>query len=106
MQIRIYDTDYEGHPVECTGERFRGKTALEIVESMKMDPFNIHRTPREYMLMLLDRIGQKDFSLPEDDGMAAEMFLQRLTVSGYGEFELDAGELTDAPAIIPTEEKK
>ena len=36
MQIRIYETDFERHPVECTGEYFSGPTALAIVEAMKL----------------------------------------------------------------------
>ena len=39
MKIRIHDTDFDGNPVGCTGEFFRGATALDIVVSMKMNPF-------------------------------------------------------------------
>lgn len=104
MQIRIYDTDFEGSPVECTGERFRGKTALDIVTAMAMNPFNAHFEPKDFMRMLLDRIGQKDFVLPDDDGKAAEQFLQRLTVCGYAAFELDDGELTEVS--MPSADKE
>ena len=45
MKIRIYETDFEGNPVECTGEYFSGKTALDIVNAMKMNPFQASLTP-------------------------------------------------------------
>ena len=106
MQIRIYDTDFKGNPVECTGERFSGKTAFDIVTAMAMNPFNADLAPGDFMRMLLDRIGQKAFALPDDDEKAAGQFLQRLTVCGYAEFELDDGELTDAVMPSPTKEVK
>ena len=34
MKIRIYETDFEGNPVECTGEYFSGRTAMDIVNAM------------------------------------------------------------------------
>ena len=42
MKIRIYETDFEGNSVECTGDFFPGATALDIVNAMKMNPFNAH----------------------------------------------------------------
>ena len=39
MKIRIYETDFDGRPVDCTGEFFSGPTALAVVEGMKMNPF-------------------------------------------------------------------
>ena len=39
MKIRIYETDFKGNPVECTGEFSSGPAALAIVEAMKMRPF-------------------------------------------------------------------
>ncbi len=42
MKIRIYETDFEGNPVECTGEYFSGRTALDIVNAMKMNPFQLN----------------------------------------------------------------
>ena len=36
MKIRIYKTDFEGNPVECTGDCFSGATALDIVNVMKL----------------------------------------------------------------------
>lgn len=105
MQIRIYDTDFEGNPVECTGDRFSGKTALDIVTAMGMNPFNAHLEPMEFMRQILDRIGQKDFPLPDDAERAAGQFLQRLAVCGYAEFELADGDITDMPAIAEPEGK-
>lgn len=96
MKIRIHETDFEGSPVECTGEFFSGKTALDIVEQMKMNPFTGSLPPVEYMRQTLDFIGQSDVVLPDDSDDAAVAFLQRLTATGYAKYELDDGELDDA----------
>lgn len=88
MKIRIHDTDFDGNPVECTGEFFTGATALDIIESMKMDPFNASFTPIDYMRQMLDRIGQEKFALSNIPEEAAIQFLQRLTIIGYGVYIL------------------
>ena len=49
MKIRIYETDFDGRPVDCSGEYFSGKTALDIVEGMTMNPFQSHLTPHKFM---------------------------------------------------------
>ena len=59
MKIRIYETDFEGNPVECTGDFFSGATALDIVNAMKMNPFQASRTPLEFMRWMLASIGQE-----------------------------------------------
>ena len=92
MKIRIHETDFEGRPLDCSGEYFNGKTALDIVEAMKMNPFQSHLTPHGFMAEMLAAIGQKDFLLPEDQEKAAIAFLHRLTALGYAKFELDDGE--------------
>ena len=93
MKIRIYETDFDGRPVECSGEYFSGKTALDIVEGMTMNPFQSHLTPHKFMEQTLATIGDKEFSLPEDPETAALAFLQKLTALGYAEFAVDKGEL-------------
>ena len=93
MKIRIYETDFEGHPVECTGEFFAGSTALSIVEAMRMNPFTASLEPLDFMRRTLDRIGQPDFELPGPPEKAAVAFLQRLTALGYAEYELEPGEM-------------
>ena len=93
MKIRIHETDFEGHPVDCTGEFFFGSTAIAVVEEMKMNPFQNHLTVHDFMAQLLATIGEKEFSLPEDPETAALAFLQKLTALGYAEFALDDGEL-------------
>ena len=93
MKIRIHDTDFEGHPLDCSGEYFFGKTALDIVEGMTMNPFQSHLTPHKFMEQTLATIGEKEFSLPEDPETAALAFLQKLTALGYAEFAVDKGEL-------------
>ena len=93
MKIRIYETDFEGHPVECTGEFFSGPTALAIVEAMKMNPFTAGLEPRFFMRQVLDRIGQRDFELPGPPEKAAVEFLQRLTALGFAGYELEPGEV-------------
>ena len=92
MKIRIHDTDFEGHPLDCSGDYFTGETALDIVEAMGMNPFQSHLTPHGLMYETLEIIGQKAFPLPEDLEKAAIAFLQRLTALGYAKFELDDGE--------------
>lgn len=108
MKIRIHDTDFDGNPVECTGEFFRGATALDLVVGMKINPFNSHLEPLAFMRRTLDFIGQKDYALPDEPGKAAQAFLQRLTVLGFAHYEIDDGELdTDHPteAGEPPEKK-
>ena len=108
MKIRIYETDFEGHPLDCSGEFFSGKTALDIVERMSMNPFQSHLTPHGFMAEMLAAIGQKDFQLPEDPGKAAIAFLQRLTALGYANFELDDGEflVQHGIATSPVDDEK
>ena len=93
MKIRIYETDFDGRPVECSGEYFSGKTALDVVEGMTLNPFQSHLTPHKFMEPTLATIGEKSFSLPEDPETAALAFLQKLTALGYAEFAIDKGEL-------------
>ena len=93
MKIRIYETDFEGRPVECTGEFFAGPTALSIVDAMKMNPFTASLEPLDFMRQVLARIGQPDFELAGPPEKAAVAFLQRLTALGYAEYELEPGEV-------------
>ena len=104
MKIRIYETDFEGNPVECTGEYFSGATALDIVNAMKLNPFQASQTPLEFMRWMLASIGQEKFALPDDEGKAALLFLQRLTTLGYATFELDADEVDLEHPIPPMQE--
>ena len=108
MKIRIYETDFDGRPVDCSGEYFSGKTALDIVEGMTLNPFQSHLTPIEFMEQTLATIGEKEFSLPEDPETAALAFLQKLTALGFAEFTLDEGELdTQHPiATSPVDDGK
>ena len=99
MKIRIHDTDFDGNPVDCTGEFFTGATALDIVNGMKMNPFNSHLEPVAFMRQTLDFIGQKSYALPDAPEDAARLFLQRLTALGFARYEIDEGELdTEHPA--------
>ena len=93
MKIRIHETDFEGRPLDCSGEFFSGKTALDVIEGMSMNPFQSHLTPHGFMEQTLATIGEKEFSLPEDPETAALAFLQKLTALGYAEFAIDKGEL-------------
>ena len=101
MKIRIYETDFEGNPVECTGDFFSGATALDIVNVMKMNPFQASRTPLDFMRWMLASIGQEKFALPDDEEKASLLFLQRLTTLGYATFVIDADEV-DLEHPIPT----
>ena len=100
MKIRIYETDFEGKPVECTGEFFSGATALAIVEAMKLNPFTADLEPQVFMRRTLDRIGQTDFDLPEPPEKAAVVFLQRLTALSYAEYVLEPDEVVRNPANV------
>ena len=108
MKIRIYETDFDGRPVDCSGEYFSGKTALDVVEGMTLNPFQSHLTPHGFMEQTLATIGEKSFSLPEDPETAALAFLQKLTALGYAEFAIDKGELdTQHPiAASPVDDEK
>lgn len=86
MKIRIYETDFEGHPVECTGEYFSGPNALAIVERMKMDPFNASFAPLEYMQHVLESIGLQKKVLSRVPEQAASTFLQILEENKYAVF--------------------
>ena len=108
MKIRIHETDFEGRPLDCSGEFFSGKTALDVVEGMTLNPFQSHLTPHKFMEQTLATIGEKEFSLPEDPETAALAFLQKLTALGFAEFTLDEGELdTQHPiATSPVDDGK
>ena len=97
MRIRIYETDFEGHPVECTGEFFSGPSALALVEAMKMSPFTASLDPLAFMRRVLDGIGQADFELTGPPEKAAIVFLQRLTALNFAGYELEEDEVIFAP---------
>lgn len=97
MKIRIYETDFEGHPVECTGEFFSGPSAIAIVEAMKMSPFTASLDPLAFMRRVLDGIGQADFELTGPPEKAAIVFLQRLTALNFAGYELEEDEVIFAP---------
>ena len=97
MRIRIYETDFEGNPVRCTGEFFSGPSALAIVEAMQMNPFSASLEPLAFMRQVLDRIGQKDFELTGPPEKAAVVFLQRLTALNFAGYELEPDELEIRP---------
>ncbi len=97
MKIRIYETDFEGHPVECTGEFFSGPSAIAIVEAMKMSPFTASLDPLAFMRRVLDGIGQADFELTGPPEKAAIVFLQRLTTLNFAGYELEEDEVIFAP---------
>lgn len=97
MKIRIYETDFDGHPVECTGEFFSGPSAIAIVEAMKMSPFTASLDPLAFMRRVLDGIGQADFELTGPPEKAAIVFLQRLTALNFAGYELEEDEVIFAP---------
>ena len=97
MRIRIFETDLEGNPVECTGEYFSGSSALAIVEAMKMSPFTASLEPLEFMRRILDGIGQQNFELTGPPEKAAVVFLQRLTALNYAAYVLEDDELVIEP---------
>ena len=88
MKIRIYETDFEGNPVECTGDFFSGATALDIVNAMKMNPFQASLKPLDFMRWMLASIGQEKFDLPDE-------------TLGYARFEPDANEVDTEHPMPP-----
>lgn len=93
MKIRIHETDFAGRPIECTGEFYKGKYALDIVEGMKLNPFNGHLDPVSFMRQTLGSVGDEKTILSDDPDQAANLFLQRLTALGFARFELEDDEL-------------
>ena len=75
MKIRIYETDFEGHPLDCSGEYFSGKTALDIVEGMTLNPFQSHLTPHGFMAEMLAAIGTEGVSFAGRFGNGGTGFL-------------------------------
>ena len=104
MKIRITKQTLKAIPSNAPGEYFSGKTALDIVNAMKMNPFQAGLKPLDFMRWMLASIGQEKFDLPDDEGKAALLFLQRLTTLGYATFELDADEVDLEHPIPPMQE--
>ena len=74
---------------------------MDIVNAMKMNPFQASLTPLDFMRWMLAGIGQEKFALPDDEEKAALLFLQRLTTLGYATFVLDADEVDLEHPIPP-----
>jgi len=90
MIIRIHCTGPDGRPVECTGDWFAGRNALEIVEGMMLHPFTAETAAVPYMTRVLASIGLDEPELPADPGEAANAFLERLVASGFAAWETEA----------------
>ena len=82
MEIRIFETDFDGNPVSCTGDILTGSNALEIVEAMQMNPFNASIPVIAFMEKILTSIG-KSIKLPNDAPSAADQFIQTLVDNKY-----------------------
>ena len=87
MKVRIHDTGPDGRPVACTGDTFAGRTFLEVVEGMMLNPFTQDANPVAYMWRILAGIGAGHRQLPDEPDEAAEAFLSLLVASGYAAFE-------------------
>jgi hypothetical protein len=86
MKVRIHDTGPDGRPVACTGDTFAGRTFLEVVEGMMLNPFTQDANPVAYMRRILAGIGAGEGPLPDEPDEAAEAFLSRLVAAGYAAF--------------------
>jgi hypothetical protein len=86
MRVRIHDTGPDGRPVACTGDTFAGRTFLEVVEGMMLNPFTQDADPVAYMRRILAGIGAGEGPLPDEPDEAAEAFLSRLVAAGYAAF--------------------
>jgi len=93
MFIRVHDTNFEGRPVPYSGSNFQGETALDIVESMQLNPFNASLKSFDFMRKTLDRIKMQDVVLPSNADTAAEIFLKALVDSGFAAVQLDGNDL-------------
>lgn len=87
MIALIYGTDFDGRPTPGMGEFFSAPTAIEIVETMKQNPFQASLSPLEFMTQVLSNIGAKDATLPDDPEEAAQMFLRTLADKGYADLK-------------------
>ena len=86
MRVRFHDTGPDGRPVACTGDTFAGRTFLEVVEGMMINPFIQDADPVAYMRRILAGIGAGEGPLPDEPDEAAEAFLSRLVAAGYAAF--------------------
>ena len=84
FRVTDLQVDYMTTPlgIDAQAPRFSWKMQSE---AMKKNPFQIDLTVEEYMRKILDKIGQKDFVLTEDD--AALEFLNHLAKLNYASFE-------------------
>lgn len=82
MKIRMNEMTPEGKILN-RGEVVIGKTALEIVQGMMArNPFASGQAETAYMGLTLARIGEADYTLPDDPFAAAEAFLRVLRDRG------------------------
>ena len=84
MEIRIFETDFDGNPVSCTGEFYFGKEPIDIVEAMQMNPFNASVPAITFMENILSKLNIK-VALPDDPNQAAAIFLDALKNNGYAQ---------------------
>ena len=82
MKIRMNEMTPEGKILN-RGEVVIGETALEIVQGMmSRNPFASGQAETAYMGLTLARIGEADYTLPDDPFAAAEAFLRVLRDRG------------------------
>lgn len=91
MKVRIHDTGPDGRPVACTGDTFAGRTFLEVVEGLMLNPFTQNADPVAYMRRILAGIGVGQGQLPDEPDEAAEAFLSQLVAAGYAAFAPEGG---------------
>jgi hypothetical protein len=84
MIIRIFDTDFDGNPVSCTGEFYTGNEPIDIVEAMKLDPFNASLSAIDFMKKILAKLKLK-VALPNAPNDAAAVFIKTLISNGYAQ---------------------
>ena len=84
MTIRIFETDFDGNPVDCTGEFYTGNEPIDIVEAMQMNPFNASLSAIDFMQKILAKLKLK-VDLPNDPNDAAAVFIKTLIANGYAQ---------------------
>ena len=84
MIIRIFNTAFDGNPVSCTGEFYTGNEPIDIVETMKLDPFSASLSAIDFMKKILAKLKLK-VALPNDEYQVATIFLNTLISRGYAQ---------------------
>ena len=82
--MRIFDTDFDGTPVSFTSEFNTGNEQIDIVEAMKLDPFNASIQTIKFVENILTKLKLK-VDLPNAPNDATAVFINTLISNGYAQ---------------------